>query len=713
MIRQFELVDRVRSYHPDVNEGLLNRAYVYSMKAHGSQTRASGDPYFSHPLEVAGILTDLKLDDATIVTALLHDTLEDTNATRDELEEAFGPEIAELVDGVTKLTRLELTSEESRQAENFRKLMIAMSNDIRVLLVKLADRLHNMRTLHHISRQDKRHRIAEETIDIYAPLAGRIGMQAMRDELEDLSFVVLNEDARDSILVRYKFLRESGGSLIKKVRQAIEGVVCDGGVEATVVGREKRPYSVWRKMEEKSVGFEQLADIFGFRVIAADEVACYAALGLIHRKWSMIPGRFKDYISTPKRNGYQSIHTTVIGPEGQRAEIQIRTARMHAIAERGVAAHWHYRDGQSGLSDIGAFNWLRDLVGDLAHGDTPEDFLEHTKLEMFHDQVFSFTPKGRLISLPRGATALDFAYAVHTDVGNRAVGVKINGARSKLNTGLNNGDQVEILLSDAQSPTLAWEGFVRTGRARAAIRRSVRDRNREQYIRLGRTIAESAFVNNGYEFAEKSIESALGRLRLDSVDEVYVRLGQGSLRGVKLIETVFPGAGTVDKRVARSNGGGGQEYGLPILGLEPGQAIHLSDCCCPIPGDRIVGLPNPGWGIDIHTIDCGYLQTLINEDIEWIDLKWDAGDSFNTSGIGRLRLEVTNEKGALGHIATIIGRHDGNIENLMITSRAADIFLMQVDIQVRDIKHLEHIKAALRATSVVTKLERDRGDAPN
>jgi GTP pyrophosphokinase len=493
MIRQFELVERVKSYDPGTDEDALNRAYVFAMKAHGAQTRASGDPYFSHPLEVAGILTDLKLDASTIITALLHDVVEDTETTTEDIEQVFGGQIARLVDGVTKLGRLELQSEETRYAENFRKLLIAMSEDIRVLLVKLADRLHNMQTLHHIPSEEKRRRIARETMEIYAPLAERIGIQGLKDDLEDLAFAELNPDGREAVLERLEFLKGKEGDLPAKIVEELRGNLrAEGLPAAEVLGRIKRPYSIWRKMQRKNVAFEQLSDIMAFRVVVNDLDECYRALGVLHGLYPVVPGRFKDYISTPKPNGYRSIHTAIIGPERQRIEMQIRTREMHEVAELGVAAHWQYKQDAQKV-DGRQYRWIRELLDILEHASTPEEFLEHTKLEMFQDQVFCFTPKGAVIDLPRGASPVDFAYAVHSEVGDTCVGAKVNGRLIQLRTQLHNGDQVDIITSKAQTPSPDWEQFVVTGKAKARIRRFVRMKEREQYGELGRQMLQKAF----------------------------------------------------------------------------------------------------------------------------------------------------------------------------------------------------------------------------
>src|SRR5256714_2648829 len=507
MMRQYDLVERVRTYNPDTNEDLLNRAYVYAMKAHGAQTRASGDPFFSHPLEVAAILTDLKLDDATIVAALLHDTIEDTEATRGEIDHIFGLEIGALVEGLTKLKRLELVSREAKQAENLRKLLLAIADDVRVLLIKLADRLHNMRTLEFVAPAS-RHRIAEETLDIYAPLAGRMGMQEMREELEDLSFRTLDPEAYAVVKQRLDALAERNRNLISEIGSQLSNNLRNHGLTARVFGLRKQPVSIWTKMERKSVGFEQLSDIFGFRVVMNDLEACYRALGVVHTTWPVVPGRFKDYISTPKQNDYRSIHTTVIGPGKQRVELQIRTEEQDQIAEFGIAAHAFYKEGMGSPTErlkheSNAFAWLRHTVGILSESANPEEFLEHTKLELFHDQEFCFTPKGKLIALPRQANVIDFAYAVHTDVGNSTVGCKINGKFAPLSSELANGDEVEVLTSQAQSaPPSAWETLAVTGKARAAIRRATRTAVRDQYAGLGRRIIERLLARAKIDYAD-------------------------------------------------------------------------------------------------------------------------------------------------------------------------------------------------------------------
>ena len=716
MIRQFELVERVKGYDPSTDEKVLNRAYVFAMKAHGSQTRASGDPYFSHPLEVAGILTDYKVDSASIITALLHDTIEDTDTTLKEIRKAFGKEVARLVDGVTKLTRIELQSDQAKQAENFRKFVLAMSEDIRVLLVKLADRLHNMRTLHYIDNPEKRRRIAMETMDIYAPLSERIGIQGMKSELEDLAFQELNPDARKSILKRLEFLRQKGGDIVPRIIKELEKTLADNGIKAAISGREKTPYSVWDKMQHKDVGFEQLSDIMAFRVVVDTVEDCYRALGVAHGVYPVVPDRFKDYISTPKPNGYRSLHTGVFGPERQRIEMQIRTAEMHDVAEHGLAGHWNYKQGTV-ETESPQYRWLRELLDIIEHAAGPEEFLEHTKLEMFKDQVFCFTPRGDLINLPRGATPVDFAYAVHSEVGDHCVGAKINGRMMPLRSELRNGDQVEIVTSKAQTPSPTWERFVVTGKARARVRRFIRLQQRDEYVKLGRAMLDRAFVAEGYEISNKALRQVLKVFKHTKVDDLCADVGAGHHTGREVVEAIFPG--TRDKAdddkvvpLARARGKQGKDEGrggVSIKGLIPGMAVHFANCCHPLPGDRIVGIVTTGKGVTIHTIDCETLEEFVDAPERWLDVSWDIDNKAPDIHVGRVHLTVLNVPGSLGELSTVIARNDGNISNLKITDRSPQFFNMLIDIEVRDVKHLTNVIAALRANPSINSVERARG----
>ena len=715
LIRQYELVERVKAYDPNVNEDLLDRAYVFSMQAHGAQIRASGDPYFSHPLEVAAILTDMKMDSTSIATALLHDTVEDTLVTLADIEKKFGKNVARLVDGVTKLSRIEWQSDQDKQAENFRKLVLAMSEDIRVLLVKLADRLHNMRTLHYLKDPAKRRRIARETLDIYAPLAERIGIEKMQRELQDLAFAELNPDARNSVLARLSYLRTEGGDLATKVQTELHQILSEGGVEADVEGREKTPYSVWRKMKRKDVGFEQLSDIMAFRILVDSVEHCYQALGIIHSRYPVIPGRFKDYISTPKPNNYQSLHTGIIGPEGQRVEVQIRTHEMHEIAELGVAAHWAYKQSAPRADGL-QYRWLRELLDIVEHAQKPDEFLEHTKLELFQDQVFCFSPKGDLIALPRGATPVDFAYAVHSLVGDNCVGARVNGRMVPLRTELKNGDQVEIITQKGGSPSPAWERFVVSGKAQARIRKFVRTQQRTEHIVQGRATLEKLCKQEGVDFGEKLFEAVAKNFQAATLEDLFATIGASLQSPRDVFNAAFPQhrVKAVEKAIVVAEPKTALKTkpstGMPPLeGLIPGMALHFARCCHPLPGDAIVGIVATGRGVTIHTRNCETLEAFRDAPERWVDVGWGAGYGKETSMTGRLSAIVFNRPNSLGAVTTIIGKGGGNIFNLKITNRTSDFFDILIDIEVRDASHLANITAALRASPVVNSVDRTKG----
>ena len=733
MMRQYELVDRVRRYNPHADEELLNKAYVYAMRAHGAQRRASGDPYFTHPLEVAAILTELRLDDATIVAAVLHDTVEDTDSTQEEIEQVFGAEIARLVDGLTKLKKLDLVSKRAEQAENFRKLLLAIASDVRVLLVKLADRLHNMRTLHFVP-EAKRRRIAEETLDIYAPLAGRMGMQGLRDELEKLAFSTLWPEAAAMIEARLVDLSEKNGAIIARIERELTEEMRERGIQAEAKGRQKAPYSIWRKMERKSVSFEQLSDIFGFRVIVDSVEDCYRVIGVVHTKWPTVPGRFKDYISTPKQNDYRSLHTTVIGPGHQRVELQVRTREMDEIAENGIAAHTLYKDGRAADNEAleresRAYRWLRRTIEMLGEGDTPEEFLEHTKLELFHDQVFCFTPKGRLIALPRGATPIDFAYAVHTDIGNKAVGARINGRIAPLLSELNNGDEVHIVTAEGQAPPAAWESLVVTGKARAAIRRATRDAVRAQYAELGRQIVRRAFERAGKTFSDEKLKAALPRLARNHVDDALAAVGRGEMFSgdvVKAVHPEFVAERTVGAAAPKADSGwfglrkaasvvfkvpegAKAHHSIPIRGLRGDLPVRFSPKGGAVPGDRIVGILTPGEGITIYPIQSPTLTQFDDQPERWLDVRWDIeGDSADLFP-AQIVVSAINEPGTLAAIAGVIGETGANIDHVAFVTKSPDVRDIVIDLEVRDLKHLTGLLSQLKATSVVSKAERVTG----
>ncbi len=712
MIRQYELIDMVKAYDPDLDEMLLNRAYVFSMKAHGTQKRASGDPYFSHPLEVAGILTEMQLDGDTIVTALLHDTIEDTVATFEQIEGLFGDDIAKMVDGVTKLSELEYTSETSKQAENFRKFLLAMSNDIRVLLVKLADRLHNMRTLHHIQNTEKRARISRETLDIYAPLAERIGMQELMNELEDLAFPHVYPEAHESIMKRLDYLYANTENVRDEVISELEKIFAENFLDAEVIGRRKQPYSIWKKITYRNVSLENQADLFAFRVIVDNVEDCYKALGIIHKSWQAVPGLLKDYISMPKPNGYQSIHTVVIGPQRKRIEIQIRSTEMDIIAEKGVAAHWQYKN-QVSIKDGAHYRWLQDLLEIMEHAADPEEFLEHTKIAMYQNQVFCFTPKGELINLPAGSSVVDFAYAVHTKVGDTCVGGKVNGEAAQLKRVLNNGDQVEILRSKAQKPHQSWVNFVVTGKAKAAIRRYTRQQQKKEYIELGEEILKHSFEQEKREYTKKAITAAAKKMNLRGSGGVFEKVGSGEISDRTVLEIVFPGlknkngshavgAIVVDKKRPHKAG----DNQLPIKGLAPGLPVVISKCCHPLPGDRIVGIVTSGKGIMVHTIDCDALDVYTEMPESWLDLSWNPPENSAEINIARVDLALKHVTGALASVLSIVAQDEGNVSNIKFSERSLDIFRIELDIEVRDVKHLTGIIAALRASKYVNSIEK-------
>jgi GTP pyrophosphokinase/guanosine-3',5'-bis(diphosphate) 3'-pyrophosphohydrolase len=719
LLRQFELVERVRAYDPSVDEALINRAYVYATAQHGNQTRHSGDPYFAHPIQVAGILTEYKLDAATIVAGLLHDTIEDTDATREEIEGMFGAQVADLVEGVTKLSRLEIQSEENKQAQNLQKFILAMSRDVRVLLVKLADRLHNMRTLKYVPAQAKRYRKAMETLEIYAPLARRIGMEKLARELESLAFHEAFPEAELAINARLEQLRLEKGANVAIIIQTIMEVFEFAGIDARVFGREKAVYSIWRKLQRKSIEFSDLADVYAFRVIVNSPDDCYRALGLIHQTWRCIPDQVEDYISNPKPNGYRSIHTIVIGPGNVRVEIQIRTEEMDQIAEVGVAAHWRYKNESYGYDEeraarvgLDAREVTRSLLEIAEQGGEAGEFIEHTKLEMYQDHVFSFTPKGALIALPHGATPLDFAYAVHSSIGDRCVGAKVNGVERPLRTPLRNGDVVEIVTGDRAAPVPGYEALTKTGRAKAAQRRLERNAKRDEFAKLGRQLVAHALHRYGHDIAETALQPAAERLGKEDEEELFIAVGEGALKASAVAVAAFPGLEEKVRRDEVRRPMEREKAKLYVRGsdLTAGVALHFSECCSPIPGDRIVGLQVPGKGVDVHTIDCEQLEAFEDDgDATWVDLAWTPTALHRTLATSRIMATVENKRGVLAELCRIIADNEGDILNLKLAKRTEDFFDMVFDVEVADAQHLTNIVAAMRTSKAVKDVERVRG----
>ncbi len=695
-----ELINLVRTYNPRSNEALLRDAYAFGADMHEGQFRHSGEPYFTHPVAVAAILAEQQMDDATLVTALLHDTIEDTKASFSEVEKRFSREIADLVDGVTKLTNLQLNSTQTKQAENFRKLFMATSRDLRVTLVKLADRLHNMRTIKSM-RPEKQVQKARETMDIFAPLAGRMGMQWMRDELEDLSFRVINPEGRNSIIRRFITLQRETGDVVQKITADMRVELEKAQIQADVVGRAKKPYSIWRKMQEKDQGFSRLSDIYGFRVICATEADCYRILGAIHQRWKSVPGRFKDYISQPKSNGYRSIHTTVSGRDGKRVEVQIRTREMHEVAETGVAAHWSYKNGErvENRFAVDPVHWLSSLTERLDEDQDHDEFLEAVKLEMYTDQVFCFTPKGDVIKLPRGATPIDFAYAIHTRIGSACVGAKVDGLRVPLWTRLKNGQSVDIVTAEGQTPQATWIDIAVTGRAKTAIRRSLKDEDRERFIRLGRELARVAFENVGKSATVKALRTAAKALALENSDEMLYRLGSAELMGRDVVRAIYP--------ELKDRHGEEVDQKRAVVGLGPDQVQQRSACCQPVPGERILGITFRGQGVMVHAIDCEALIDYEDQPERWIDLQWHEGTHSAVNTV-TFDATITNDAGVLGRICTLIGEQNANISDLRFIDRKPDYYRLLIDVDLRDAEHLHRVMTALEAENNVSSIARYR-----
>lgn len=700
MIPVDDLIELVRAYNPKTDENLIRAAYDFGMAAHEGQARHSGEPYFSHPVEVAKILTGQRLDDATIITALLHDTIEDTGASFPEVEKRFGREIADLVDGVTKLTNLQLSSTETKQAENFRKLFIAMSRDLRVILVKLADRLHNMRTIKAM-RPEKQGQKARETMDIYAPLAGRMGMQWMREELEDLAFKVLNPEGRNSIMRRFVTLQKETGDVVERITGDMKAELKKADIRAKVLGRAKKPYSIWRKMQEKELSFSRLSDIYGFRILVDREEDCYAALGVIHRRWRAVPGRFKDYISQPKSNGYRSIHTTVSGRNGRRVEVQIRTWQMHDVAESGVAAHWSYRDGVPSENPfaVDPAKWVAGLTERFDSEEDHEDFLEAVKLEMYADQVFCFTPKGEVVKLPRGATPIDFAYAIHTRIGDACVGAKVDNMRVPLWTRVKNGQSVEIITAEGQTPQATWLDIAVTGKAKTAIRRTLREVDRERFIKLGRELARAAFDHVGKRATDKALETAARNLRLEDRNTLLARLGSAEITARDVVQSVYPDL-VPDKSEEISTE-------RAVIGLGADRMMSRAPCCQPLPGERIVGITYRGRGVVVHAIDCDVLSSYEDQPARWLDLHWQPGRHPAVYAV-TLDLTIGNDAGVLGRVCTLIGEQKANISDLRFVDRKPDFFRLLIDVDLSDAEHLHRVTSVLEADNDVAAISRHR-----
>jgi GTP diphosphokinase / guanosine-3',5'-bis(diphosphate) 3'-diphosphatase len=718
LLRLNDILDRISGYHPDPDLDLIKKAYVYSAKVHQGQIRKTGEPYLVHPLEVAGILAELKLDEASVVTGLLHDTIEDTLATKEEIADLFGPEISDLVDGVTKLSQFSAANtQEEKQAENFRKMVVAMAKDIRVLLVKLADRTHNMRTLDAM-KPESQERIARETLDIYAPLANRLGIQWIKTELEELSFKYTRPTEFEELTGKVANTAREKEKFVNEVVEIIRRKLGDSGLTADISGRVKHVYSIWRKMRQIDVEFEQIQDVVGFRVIVDTVAQCYESLGLIHALWKPIPGRFKDYIAIPKPNLYQSLHTTVVGPKGERIEVQIRTKEMHKIAEEGVAAHWAYKEkGRSGKAaemsrkDAESFGWLRQLVEWQRDLSDPREFLETVKVDLFSDEVFVFTPKGAVKSLPRGATPVDFAYTIHSEIGEHCVGAKVNGKLVPLRYKLKNGDTVEILTSPHSHPSKDWLTFVRTSRAQARIRQFIRQAEHRRSVEIGRDVAEREFRRFGLTLNKLQkggeLDKAAAHFGYRIGDDLLAGIGYGKVAPADVLRQLLPAEKLAEatppepaptsritelfRKMARR-----PTEGVRINGIDD-VLVRFAKCCNPVPGDAIVGFITRGRGVTVHAAGCDKVLGIDRE--RRVDVAWDVRADFKRSV--SLRVVTSDRPGILAKISQIFSEAGVNISQASCrTMTPGERAVNDFEVTVGDLKQL---------TSVIRSIERIEG----
>ncbi len=700
MITARTLISKIKKYNPNCNEELIAKAYEMAKKAHSTQTRSSGEPYFSHPLSVAEILIDLKLDTSSIVTALMHDTVEDTSVTLNDIKTELGEGIASLVDGVTKLTKIESLPSSKRAAENFRKLVMAMSQDIRVLLVKLADRLHNMRTIDFISSKDKRARISNESLIIYAPLAARIGMYQIRDELQELSFAQINPEERQYILERLKSLKQKRRNSIAKVINNLKTKISKNIKNFEVQGREKKPYSIWNKMRQKNISFYHLYDIMAFRIIVTDPLLCYKVLGIINSNYPMIPGSFKDYISTPKENNYKSIHLIALGPDNKKIEIQIRTQEMHKIAEYGVAAHWSYKQKEQLNSEDNQYKWIKDLIGLFEHAADASEVLQNHKIQMHKDQVFCFTPNGDIFNLQNGATIIDFAYAIHSEIGDSCINAKVNGEIAPLRQKLENGDQIEIITSRKSKPSLNWLQFVTTSKAKAAIKHFIRIEKQDEYKKLGKAIISKFFEKKDLEINDKLMEKAINILDKKTIDELYILIAQGIVSRKEILNVLYPDFedGKKENKKYRSE--------IPIEGLISGMAMNFGSCCNPIPGDVIIGIINTGSGVMIHNKSCKYAANIATNSQMLLDVCWSEDIKEGDLYTARIKILIKNQSGALADVSNAMFKRNININNIDISNRNKDFFEIILDIEVKNAKHLKSLILSLRILDKIIEVDR-------
>ncbi len=694
------------NYLNDTDKKVVTKAINFSNKAHKNQIRHSGDPFITHPIEVAKILTSIKLDASSIAAGLLHDTVEDTKITNQSIEDTFGFQISQLVQGLTKINKLSLKVNKLKLGENYRKLLLAATEDLRVILVKLADRLHNMRTIEFIKDNNKRLNTSMETLEVFSPLAQRLGMKEWQDELEDLAFKSINPDARNSIIDRLNYLKSKDENIIDEIRYELTNIFLAEDIDCKIDGRIKTPYSIWNKIKKKNISFEQLSDIMAFRVITNSTRECYKCLGVIHRKFSYIQGRFKDFISAPKSNGYRAIHTSVMGPKNKKIEIQFRSNVMNQIADFGVAAHWKYKDPKKIKDkDSKEYKWMHELVDLMNSSVNQDELIENSKINVFQDDIYVFTPKGDVIELPKNATPVDFAYYIHSQIGDKCVGVKINGKLQPLKTILKNGDQIEIITSEESQPSPLWQRFAVTSKVKSQVRRFFRTKKRDEYISFGKQILFSFFEKENYELNKSTINKIKKDYKFSDIDDLYELVGSGNMTALSVLKKIYPefNYNPPNKFLNET------KKSIKLKGLTAGMSYHLSGCCSPIMGDTIVGIVTAGIGVAVHTVDCETLSSYSDNPERWINISWENSESKTPISNARLNLVLKNQPGSLGKVTTIIAKNNGNISNINFSIRKVDFYEIIIDIEVRDANHLKNILAALRLVSEVSSLERIKG----
>ena len=700
-----QLIKNIKTYQSNEEILLIKKAIDFSKNAHSKQFRNSGDPYYFHTIEVAKLLADIKLDSSSIACGLLHDTVEDTSVSLEDIKVLFGTEISSLVDGLTKINNFSLKVNKLKFGENYRKLLLATSQDLRVILIKLADRLHNMKTLKYLNDQEKILRIAIETQEIYAPLAQRLGIREWQEQLEDLAFEKINPEARASILDRLEYLNKSDENIVDDISYELKKIFQNEDIECQILGRLKSPFSIWNKIKNKNISFEQLSDIMAFRIITNSNRECYRSLGVIHRKFKYIQGRFKDFISSPKSNGYRSLHTSIIGPKNKRIEIQFRSNVMNQIAEFGVAAHWKYKDPKIiREKDTKEYKWIYDLIELMEGSSSQDELIQNSKIKLFKDYLYVFSPKGDVIELPINATPVDFAYSIHSEIGDSCVACKINGKSQPLKTKLRNGDQVEIITSSESQPSLLWERFTVTSKVKSQLRRFMRSKKLDEHISFGKEILRNLFERENIDFSEEAVNKTLKSYNLKRIDNLYELIGSGSITATSVLKRIFPELKFNYKKTIDSK----SNNPIKLKGLTLGMSYNLAGCCSPIKGDKIVGIVTAGLGVSVHTVECEILESYSDSPERWIDISWENDNKISLL-IARININMENKAGSLGKVTTIIAKNNGNITNIRFNNRKTDFYETVIDIEVRDKNHLSNIIAALRLLNEVSSCERIKG----